>query len=61
MILCQKLTKNEIKLGLKLRTLTQNQINLYLKASQNHRTVENSNETYSKIGWFWMLKSFESA
>ena len=35
--------------GLKLRRLTQNQINPHLKVAQNHRTVENSNEAYFHI------------
>ena len=45
-VLYQKLFENGILRGLKLRGLTQNQINLHLKVSQNHRTIRISNEAH---------------
>ena len=45
-VIQQKLTKNVISRGLKLRRFTQNQINLHSKVFQNHRNVKNSHKAY---------------
>ena len=44
MVLYQKLPKNGILRGMKMRRFIQNQINLHQKVSQNHRTVIDSNK-----------------
>ena len=44
MVLYQKLSKNVILRGLKLRRFTQNQINPHQKTSQNHRKLITSHK-----------------